>query len=89
VIGFAAGDIPRFPVNQILFNSRSVIGIELGGWVRRDPAAYHVLIGELMELVASGTVHPVEPVARPLADAPRLLADLQSRAVSGKAVLTP
>jgi NADPH2:quinone reductase len=89
VIGFAAGDIPRFPINQILLNSRAVIGIELGGWVRRDPAGYHGLIGELMALVAAGTVHPVEPVARPLADAPRLLADLQSRSVSGKAVLTP
>jgi NADPH2:quinone reductase len=89
VIGFAAGEIPRFPINQILLNSRTVLGIELGGWVRRDPAAYHALIGELMALVAAGTVHPVEPIARPLADAPRLLADLQSRSVSGKAVLTP
>jgi NADPH2:quinone reductase len=89
VIGFAAGDIPRFPINQILLNSRTVIGIELGGWVRRDPAGYHALIAELMTLVAAGTVHPVEPLARPLAEAPRLLADLQARAVTGKAVLTP
>ena len=65
MIGFAAGDIPRFPINQILLNSRTVIGIELGGWVRRDPAGYHALIGELMELVAAGTLHPVEPLARP------------------------
>lgn len=89
VIGFAAGDIPRFPINQILLNSRTVIGIELGGWVRRDPAAYHALIGELMDLVATGTVHPVEPVARPLEEGGRLLADLQARAIDGKAVLTP
>jgi NADPH2:quinone reductase len=89
VIGFAAGDIPRFPINQILLNSRTVIGIELGGWVRRDPAGYHGLIAELMDLVAAGTVHPVEPIARPLAEAPQLLADLQARAVDGKAVLTP
>ncbi len=33
VIGFAAGDIPRFPLNQVLLNSRTLIGIELGGWV--------------------------------------------------------
>jgi NADPH2:quinone reductase len=89
VIGFAAGGIPRIPLNQVLLNSRTVIGIELGGWVRRDPAGYHALIGELLELVAAGTVHPVEPTARPLAEAPALLADMQSRAVTGKAVLTP
>ena len=89
VIGFAAGGIPRLPLNQVLLNSRTVIGIELGGWVRRDPAGYHALIHELMELVAAGTVHPLEPSARPLADAPALLAEMQARAVDGKAVLTP
>ena len=73
----------------MLLNSRSVIGIELGGWVRRDPAGLHVLMGELMALAAAGSIHPVEPTAHPLADAPRVLADLQARAVTGKAVLTP
>ena len=89
VVGFASGEIPRLPLNQILLNSRSVIGIEWGGWVMRDPAPNRVLIGELMELVAAGRLHPVEPVARPLADATRVLADLQARRISGKAVLTP
>ena len=55
----------------------------------RDPAANRALIGELMELVAAGTVHPVEPVARPLDDAAAVLADLQARSITGKAVLTP
>ena len=89
VVGFAAGDIPRFPLNQVLLNSRSLIGIELGGWVRREPAGYHALISELIDLVAAGTLHPVEPVARPLEEGPAVLADMQSRAISGKAVLTP
>jgi NADPH:quinone reductase len=89
VVGFATGDIPRFPLNQVLLNSRTVIGIELGGWVRRDPAGYHALIGELMDLAATGTIHPVEPTARPLGEAPAVLAAMQSRALSGKAVLTP
>ena len=70
VVGFAAGDIPRFPLNQVLLNSRTVIGIELGGWVRREPAGYHALISELIDLVAGGTLHPVEPIARPLARGP-------------------
>ena len=89
VVGFAAGDIPRFPLNQVLLNSRSLIGIELGGWVRREPAGYHALISELIDLVAAGTLHPVEPVARPLEEGPAVLAAMQSRAISGKAVLTP
>jgi NADPH2:quinone reductase len=89
VVGFAAGEIPRIPLNQVLLNSRMVIGIEWGAWVMRDPAANRALIAELMELVATGRLHPVEPVARPLADAAGVLADLQARRLPGKAVLTP
>jgi NADPH2:quinone reductase len=89
VIGFAAGEIPRFPLNQVLLNSRTVIGIEWGGWVMRDPAPNRELIGELLDIVAAGRVHPTEPIARPLEDAAAVLADLQSRNLTGKAVLTP
>lgn len=89
VVGFASGEIPRIPLNQVLLNSRTVIGIEWGGWVMRDPAPNRQLIGELMALVADGRVHPLEPIARPLDDAAGLLADLQARRISGKAVLTP
>ena len=89
VIGFAAGEIPRIPLNQVLLNSRTVIGIEWGGWVMRDPAPNRELIGELLEIVAAGRVHPTEPTARPLEDAAAVLADLQSRNLTGKAVLTP
>ena len=89
VIGFASGEIPRIPLNQVLLNSRTVIGIEWGGWVMRDPAPNRQLIGELLDLVAAGRVHPVEPVARPLEDAAAVLTDLQARRITGKAVLTP
>lgn len=89
VIGFAAGEIPRFPINQVLLNSRTIVGIELGGWVRREPAAYRALIDELMAIVASGRLHPVEPTAFPLAEAPKVLDAIQNRALPGKAVLTP
>lgn len=89
VIGFAGGDIPRLPANQILLNGRSVIGVELGGWVRRDPAGYRELTGELMDLIAAGRLHPIEPESRPLADAAEVLDALQSRRLAGKVVLRP
>ena len=89
MVGFAAGEIPRIPLNQVLLNSRTVIGIEWGGWVMRDPAPNRQLVGELLDLVAAGRVHPVEPVARPLEEAAAVLADLQARSITGKAVLTP
>ena len=89
VVTFATGTIRNFPINQVLRNSRSVIGIELGGWLRRDALGYHLLVDELMALVAAGTLHPFEPLARALEEARHLLADLQARATGGKAVLIP
>ncbi len=90
VLGFAAGDIPRFPINQVLLNSRSLIGIEWGAWVMRgNRAANDALIAEVLAMAADGRIHPVEPTARPLDDVAAALTDLQQRRIAGKVVLTP
>ena len=89
VIGFAAGDIPRIPLNQVLLNNRTVVGIDWGAWTFRDPAGNVALLAELLDLVTAGKLHPVEPVAYPLDQAPQALADLQGRNVAGKLVLVP
>jgi NADPH2:quinone reductase len=89
VLGFAAGEIPRFPLNQVLLNSRQLIGVEWGAWVGRFPAENQAMLGELLDLVATGAISPVEPTARPLDDAVAVLDDLQGRRVAGKVVLVP
>jgi NADPH2:quinone reductase len=89
VIGFAAGDIPRVPLNQVLLNNRTVVGVDWGAWTFRDPAGNAALLGELLDLVAAGRLRPVEPAAYPLEEAAVALADLQGRRVTGKLVLVP
>lgn len=89
VVGFAAGEIPRFPLNQVLLNSRSLIGIEWGAWAMRHREENAALIQELLAMAASGLIHPVEPAARPLEDAGAVLDDFQHRRIAGKVVLTP
>ena len=37
VIGFAAGDIPPLPVNQVLLNNRTVVGVDWGAWTMQAP----------------------------------------------------
>ena len=90
VLGFAAGQIPRIPLNQVLLNSRTVIGVEWGAWVARvtRPATRH-LSPSILALAAAGRLHPVEPSAHPLEAAAGVLDDLQQRRVAGKVVLTP
>lgn len=89
VIGFAGGEIPRLPANQVLLNNRSVIGIDWGAWTMRDPAGNQALLGELMALAGSGALTPVEPTEYPLDAVVQALTDLQDRKVAGKVVLAP
>lgn len=89
VLGFAGGSIPSLPLNQVLLNSRSVIGIEWGAWAMRDPDANAAMLQDLLGMAAGGQIHPVEPTARPLADAAATLDDLQHRRIAGKVVLVP
>ena len=89
VIGFAAGDIPRLPANQVLLNNRTVVGVDWGAWTMRDGSGNRALLGELMELAGSGALHPVEPTTYPLDDVVTALTDLAERRVAGKVVLVP
>jgi NADPH2:quinone reductase len=89
VIGFAGGQIPSLPLNQVLLNNRTLVGIDWGAWTLRDAPANQALLGELMDLAGSGAISPVEPTAYPLDDVVRALSDLQERRAAGKVVLVP
>jgi NADPH:quinone reductase len=89
VIGFAGGSIPALPLNQVLLNNRTVLGVDWGAWSFREPGANRELINEVLAMIAAGRLHPAAPTAHPLADAGRVLTDLLERRVTGKAVLLP
>ncbi len=89
VIGFASGPIASIPLNQVLLNNRTVVGVDWGGWTFKDPMGNRTLIGELMDLVGSGRLHPTVPTAYPLEDAAAVMSGLIDRSIAGKAVLVP
>lgn len=89
VIGFATGSIPSLPTNQVLLNNRTIVGVDWGAWTGRDPAGHAEVIAGVLDDVAAGRLHPVEPVTYPLDDVVGCLSDLESRRVVGKAVLVP
>lgn len=89
VIGFAAGDIPRLPANQVLLRNRSVVGVDWGAWMLGNPAPQQALLADLLALVDAGKLHPAEPTAYALDDVEQALDDLLGRRVTGKAVVTP
>jgi NADPH:quinone reductase len=89
VLGFASGPIASIPLNQVLLNNRTVVGVDWGGWTFKDPFGNRELIGELMDLVGGGRLHPARPVPYPLGDAARVMSGLVDRSIGGKAVLVP
>jgi len=89
VIGFAGGEIPKLPANQVLLNNRTVVGVDWGAWTMRDPDGNRELLAELMELAGFGALSPVEPTEYPLDSVVAALTDLQERKVAGKVVLVP
>ena len=89
VIGFASGPIPSLPVNQVLLNNRTLVGVDWGGWTFKDPVGNRELIDELMGMVAAGRLHPTEPSTRSLEEAATVMEALIDRAVAGKVVLVP
>lgn len=88
IIGFVAG-IPRLPANQILLRNRRVTGVDWGAWAAQHPDRNHELVVEVLDMVAAGRLHPVEPHRYPLEDAGRALRDLADRKVAGKVALIP
>lgn len=89
VIGFASGPIPSIPVNQVLLNNRTLVGVDWGGWTFKDPLGNRALMDDLIGMVAARRLHPTEPMVRPLAQAAGVMTGLIDRSVTGKVVLAP
>jgi len=89
VVGFAAGDIPRVPLNLVLLGNRRIVGVNWGGWFRKHLEENAALLAEVSAAIERGDLHPVAPTEYPFADAVRALDDQVHRRVAGKAVLVP
>ena len=61
VVGFAAGDIPRLPANQILLRNRRVTGVDWGGWTVTHALENMQMLQDVVAAVGRGDLHPVEP----------------------------
>ncbi|TDC61184.1 NADPH:quinone oxidoreductase family protein [Actinomadura sp. GC306] len=89
VIGFASGDIPSLPLNQVLLRNRTVVGVDWGAWSMTHPLEQRRLLDELLAMVAKGDLSPVAPRTEPLASTAQVIDDLLNRRVVGKVALLP
>jgi NADPH2:quinone reductase len=88
VIGFAAGDIPKVPLNLPLLKGCSIVGVFLGGFMRAEPERSESELRELVAWIGEGKLHPRVHAVYPLERAAEAMHDVTSRKVIGKVVLT-
>ena len=89
VVGFAAGPIPKIPLNLALLNSRNIMGVFWGAWVGREPRANAQNLKEIFDFYEAGHFKPRISAAYALDDYAKAFEDLLNRRVKGKVVLTP
>jgi NADPH:quinone reductase len=88
VIGFASGEIPRFPANIALLKEASVIGVWWGTWAGHNPALAARNMSDLAALVEDGTLKPRVTERYPLERFADAFAAITGRRALGKVVLT-
>ncbi len=89
VIGFAAGEIPKLPLNLVLLKGCDVLGVFWGSWIERDPAGHRANMAQILAWCAEGKLSSHVHAVYPLADAPAALKAIAARQVMGKAILRP
>jgi NADPH2:quinone reductase len=88
VVGFAAGDIPKVPLNLPLLKGCSIVGVFWGAFTRAEPDNNRRNNEELMQLYLAGKIKPHIHATYPLERAAEALNEVLNRRVSGKVVLT-
>jgi NADPH2:quinone reductase len=88
VVGFAAGEIPKIPLNLALLKGCSIVGVFWGAFTRNEAENNRRNNEELLRLFAAGKVKPHIHATFPLERAAEALNEVLYRRVSGKVVLT-
>ena len=88
VVGFAAGEIPKIPLNLTLLKGCSIVGVFWGDYTRRESRAFAASLGQLAAWFREGKLKPHVSQTFPLAQAVEALKLMAARKVKGKVVLT-
>ena len=88
VVGFAAGEIPKVPLNLALLKGCAIVGVFWGAFTRNEPEHNRRNNEELMQLFTAGKVKPHIHATYPLERAAEALNEVLNKRVSGKVVLT-
>lgn len=89
VIGFAAGDIPRIPLNLPLLKGCSIVGVFWGNFAMYESQRNQENLRELLAWFVAGKIKPHISKTYSLKDVAQALNDIMERRTTGKVVLLP
>jgi NADPH2:quinone reductase len=89
VVGFAAGDIPKLPLNLVLLKGCDVVGVFWGAWTKVNPAGHQANMDEIVRWAADGKLSSHVHAVYPLERTPEAIKSLSDRTVMGKVLLRP
>ncbi|MGI9551931.1 MAG: NADPH:quinone oxidoreductase family protein [Aurantibacter sp.] len=87
VVGFAAGSIPKIPLNLPLLKGASIVGVFWGGFAMGNPQANMQNTMTLMQWYDQGKLSPHIHKIYDLKDTPKALEEMMDRKVKGKLVV--
>ena len=89
VVGFAAGKIPRLPLNLALLKSASAVGVFWGDFVEKFPEDNRANLARLQQWCEQGLIRPHVDRVYPFEEAPAALNYLAARRAMGRICLAP
>jgi NADPH2:quinone reductase len=87
VVGFAAGDIPKFSANIALLKEASIVGVWWGTWAAKNPKLQRQNMQELAALIQAGVLMPRVTESHLLEDFQQAFAAITERRARGKVIL--
>ena len=87
VIGFAAGAIPKLPLNLVLLKGCDVVGVFWGAFTEREPAAHAANMADIVKWCAQGKLSLHVHSVYPLEQTAQAIKDIAARRIMGKAII--
>jgi NADPH:quinone reductase len=89
VVGFAAGEIPKIPLNLVLLKGCQIVGVFWGSFAMRESQRNRANVSRVLDWVADGKLRPHVDAVMKFDEAGAALERLERREVKGKLVLVP
>jgi NADPH:quinone reductase len=89
VVGFAAGEIPRIPLNLLLLKGCDLAGVFFGRFAELEPERHAANMRQVLAWCADGTLRPHIGRVFPLEETAQAVALLESRKAVGKIIVRP